>query len=153
MRRLVYDLRPPALDDLGLVGALDLVASAYARPAGGTSDNLPGMQVDIKIEGQLSSLPAAVEVAAYRIVQEALVNAARHGRARHSWVRLELPTGGDALLLTVANDGADIDTSGRSGVGLHSMRERAEELGGSCTVELPPGGGTRVVARLPLLAA
>jgi signal transduction histidine kinase len=151
VRRLVYDLRPPALDDLGLLGALDLVASSYARPADDTADGPPGMRVVVTAEGPLSPLPAAVEVAAYRIAQEALVNAARHGRARHSSVRLEVPKDGDALLLTVANDGADIAAARRSGVGLHSMRERAEELGGELRVDVPPGGGTRVVARLPLV--
>jgi signal transduction histidine kinase len=88
-----------------------------------------------------------VEVAAYRIVGEALTNAFRHAEATACTVRLEVH---GALEIEVADDGKGFRLSAASGVGIGSMRERAEELGGSCSVESVPGAGTRVRARLPL---
>jgi signal transduction histidine kinase len=145
VRRLVYDLRPPALDDLGLVGALRLLAAQY-------SGEVAGPQVAVEAP-ELPPLPAAVEVAAYRIAQEALANAVRHGRAGRCAVRLEVTdgrAGQPRLALEVADDGRGIAPEARGGVGLHSMRERAAELGGSCSVSPRPGGGTLVRAELPL---
>lgn len=139
IRRVAYALRPPALDDLGLAGALHEAASRYA----GT-----GLAVAVVAPEPLLSLPAAVEVAAYRIAQEAINNVARHARASCCTVTL-VPTDG-ALTVTVADDGVGISADRRAGVGLSSMRERAEELGGVCLVEPNRGGGTRVAARLPL---
>jgi len=138
VRRLVYALRPPALDALGLVGAL---RSHAARQEGGP-------RVEIEAADELPPLPAAVEVAAYRIALEALNNAARHADAKSCTVRLALCDG--ALDLVVSDDGRGIGTERRAGVGLHSMRERAEELGGTFAVGPGPTGGTRVEARLPL---
>jgi signal transduction histidine kinase len=94
----------------------------------------------------LPPLPAAVEVAVYRIVDEALTNVVRHARARRCAVRLTLT---DDLLLEVADDGVGIPPGYTPGVGLVSMRERASELGGSCEVEPMPEGGTRVMVRIP----
>jgi two-component system NarL family sensor kinase len=91
--------------------------------------------------------PAAVEVAAYRIATEALTNVVRHARARSCEVRLSLDGG---LVVEVSDDGIGVPSDRRPGVGLHSMRERAEELGGECTVGAFGTGGTRVLARLPL---
>jgi signal transduction histidine kinase len=145
VRRLVYDLRPPALDDLGLVGALRLLAAQY-------SGEVAGPQVAVEAP-ELPPLPAAVEVAAYRIAQEALANAVRHGRAGRCAVRLEVATGRagqPCLALEVADDGRGIAPEARGGVGLHSMRERAAELGGELRVERGEGRGTHVRARLPL---
>jgi signal transduction histidine kinase len=138
IRRVAYALRPPTLDDLGLAGALRDAANRYA----GT-----GVEVQVDVPDTLPPLPAAVEVAAYRIAQEALTNVARHARARRCVVTL---TVGELLEFTVSDDGSGIPDSRRAGVGLVSMRERAEELGGACVVGPNPGGGTRVVARLPL---
>jgi signal transduction histidine kinase len=91
-------------------------------------------------------LEAAVEVAAYLMVQEALTNVARHARARTCTVRLSLePT---ALLLEVTDDGRGFSQR-RIGVGLHAMRERAAELEGTCEITSAPGNGTTVFARLP----
>ena len=138
VRRLVDGLRPPALDELGLVGALRLAA--------GRLESARGPRVTIEVDGELSELPAAVEVAAYRIVSEALTNAVRHAGAERCTVRL---TGGDELTILVEDDGLGLPQERRDGVGLGSMVERAAELGGECRIEPRPGGGTRVVALLP----
>jgi signal transduction histidine kinase len=140
VRRLVYGLRPPALDALGLLAALRTQADHQ-------SDG--GPRVMVEAPGALPPLPAAVEVAAYRIAMEALNNVARHAEARRCEVRLSLEEPG-ALVLEVSDDGRGIEGGHKPGVGLSSMRERAEELGGSCVVEALPSGGTRVEARLPL---
>jgi signal transduction histidine kinase len=138
IRQLVYALRPPALDQYGLLPALrELAAKA---PASQT-------QISIEAHDALPALPAAVEVAIYRIVQEALTNVARHSRAHHCTVRLALDGG---IRLAIADDGVGLPPALRSGVGLQSMRERAEELGGECRVESPAGGGTLVRVRLPV---
>ncbi len=141
IRRLVYALRPPALDDLGLVGAMRASAAQYASN---------GLRVSVEEPEKLPLLPAAVEVAAYRIAQEALANVARHAEASRCVVRLDLEEEPAALRLEVEDDGRGIGEDKGSGVGLHSMRERAAELGGSVTVGSPTGGGAVVRARLPL---
>lgn len=141
VRRLVYNLRPPALDNLGLVAALRQEAVPCGRA---------GLRVTIAAPEPLPPLPAAVEMAAYRIAQEALTNAARHAGARSCIVGLALDDHGRTLALEIADDGRGLGTEHRAGVGTASMRERAEELGGLCVVEGRPGGGTLVRARLPL---
>lgn len=140
IRRLVYELRPPVLDQLGLVGALQEQA---VRAASGS------LAVQVIAPDDLPPLPAAVEVAAYRIVSEALTNVVRHSQARRCAIWL-CPD--DALYVAVDDDGVGVPDSIRSGVGLASMRERAEELGGALRIERRPEGGTRVIARLPLSA-
>jgi len=137
VRRLVHDLRPPALDDLGLVGALR--EQAEAACAG-------GLTVEVRAEG-VGLLPAAVEVAAYRIIGEAMTNTVRHAGA--STCRVELAVHHDELRIEVADDGCGIAADAVSGIGLCSLRERAAELGGSTEITCP-GSGTRVRARLPL---
>jgi signal transduction histidine kinase len=144
VRRLVDGLRPPALDDLGLVGALHAAALNLAQA---------GLDVEIAA-GPLPPLPAAVEVAAFRIVQEAITNVLRHANAKHAWVSLE-PTScaRTELSIEVRDDGTGFEESACSdagnGVGLMSMRERADELGGRVVLESTPGG-TTVRAWLPL---
>ena len=139
IRRVVYALRPPQLDELGLVGAIEERAAQLVDGDG------RGVTVRVEAPDRLEALPAAVEVAAFRIAQEALVNAARHAEAASCTVTVRA---GGALELEVRDDGAGL--TGRPGVGIASMRERAAELGGTCTVEPGPGGGTVVRARLPL---
>jgi signal transduction histidine kinase len=141
VRRLIYGLRPPALDELGLIGALRGLAAREASPS---------TTITVRALDTLPPLPAAVEVAAYRIVQEALTNVARHADARSCTVRLALER--DVLLLEIADDGQGIDER-RVGLGLQTMQERATDLGGSCQVTSTPRAGTIVAARLPALAS
>ncbi len=96
---------------------------------------------------KLPPLPAGVEVAAYRIAQEAISNVTRHSGA--TWCTVQLAVDGD-LRLEIVDDGAGLPEKGSLGIGLRSMSERAAELGGTCLAERLPGGGTRVLARLPL---
>ncbi len=138
VRRLVHDLRPPALDDRGLVGALGQQAERMS---------VAGPVTTVCAE-DLGTLPAAVEVAAYRIVGEALTNVTRHAGATRVEVRLAVE--GPSLVATVRDDGVGIADDTESGVGLLSMRERAAELGGLAEVTCPPDGGTLVRAELPL---
>lgn len=141
VRRLVYALRPPALDALGLVEAL--------RSQAGRLGN-SGLRISIDGPGEIPPLPAAAEVACYRIALEALTNVARHAEARNCTVRLALDEEAGTLHLEVEDDGRGIGEDHREGVGLTSMRERAEELGGSCTIEAVPfGSGTRIRVFLP----
>ncbi|MDH3943512.1 MAG: sensor histidine kinase, partial [Anaerolineae bacterium] len=144
IRRLVYDLRPAALDDLGLVGALREYAGGVA--------NLE-VQV-VQPEEKLPQMPAAIEVAAYRIAAEALTNVVRHARARRCTLELSVEEGPTAkfLRLQVSDDGQGLPEDRRAGVGLNSMRERAEEIGGEFQIESPSKNGTRIIARLPLKA-
>ncbi|MHC4611517.1 MAG: sensor histidine kinase, partial [Planctomycetota bacterium] len=104
-------------------------------------------QITVEAPETLPSLPAAVEVAAYRIVMEALTNVARHAQARTCNVRLWME---DGLQLEVKDDGQGLPPLYDVGVGLTSMQERAAELGGTLTVETSAGGGTAVRASLPL---
>jgi two-component system, NarL family, sensor kinase len=138
VRRLVHDLRPPALDDLGLVGALRQQAERIG---------VSGPQVSVEA-AELGQLSAAVEVAAYRIVGEALTNVVRHASATSARVGLEVT--GDRLLVEVEDDGVGIPAEAQAGVGLVSLRERAAELGGRADVSCPATGGTVVRAWLPL---
>ena len=140
VRRLVYELRPPALDALGLLAALRAYADHHTEG---------GIGVTVESPSALPPLPAAVEVAAYRIAMEAINNVARHASARNCNVRLSLDEQAGMLALEVSDDGRGIEGDYEPGVGLSSMRERAEELGGSCTIRALPSGGTKVTALLP----
>lgn len=139
VRQLIHALRPPVLDDLGLAAALRALAASYSQS---------GVAFTATTADDLPTLPAAVEVAVYRIAQEAMTNVVKHAHARHCAVTL---SGGDqALSLEVCDDGRGIAPTRTSGVGFSSMRERAEELGGAFTTAAAANGGTTVWARLPL---
>ncbi|HET7479898.1 MAG TPA: histidine kinase [Rubrobacteraceae bacterium] len=144
VRRLVYDLRPPTLDELGLAEAIRQRAARY-----NASEESGGLQITVESPGLPPELPAAVEVAAYRIVQEALMNVVRHAEASSCAIRLACPED-RALEVEVTDNGVGLPESPEFGVGLRSMRERAAELGGSCVAENAAPAGTRVFARLPL---
>jgi signal transduction histidine kinase len=147
IRRLVYDLRPPALDELGLIGAIRERAAKQSAPT--ERDSVLGLRVDVVAPDHLPALPAAVEVAAYRIVQEALANVVRHAHAQKCCICLSCEN--DLLHVEVTDDGVGLPESYRAGVGLLSLRERAAELGGTCKIAQLPEGGTCVQACLPLL--
>jgi signal transduction histidine kinase len=147
IRRLAYELRPPALDELGLAGALRQQASRFAS---GNGASLGALNVSVDASGELDRLPAAVEAAAYRIALEALTNVARHAGASNCTVRIQR---NGVLQLEVLDDGRGLLPDHAAGVGLSSMRERAAELGGTCAIGPGPGGGTLVCARLPLAEA
>jgi two-component system, NarL family, sensor kinase len=145
VRSLVEGLRPPALDNGGLLGALQQHAEVSA---------VMGTQgpptITFEVAGDLSVLPAAVEVAAYRIGQEAVSNAAKHAGAQRIIVRMTHTN--NSLTLEIEDDGVGVAANNNSsGVGRISMTERATELGGWCTSEHSPTGGTRVKAWLPIL--
>lgn len=140
VRRLVYGMRPPALDELGLVPAVQQVVDRLRTPS--------GSPLEVAIDGSVPArLPAAVEVAAYRIAVEAVTNVARHSTAASCSVRVDLRDGN--LVVEVLDPGRGSPGPWRGGVGLASMRERAAEVGGSLRAGRTPDGGS-VVALLPL---
>jgi two-component system, NarL family, sensor kinase len=144
IRRVVYGLRPPALDEFGLVRALQLQAQQLAGTA-------PSLSVDVEVSGDpMHRLPAAVEVAAFRIASEALSNVVRHADATTCSLQLSL---NGALEVVVTDDGRGLPANHRAGVGVTGMRERAHELGGQLTIESNDGRGTMVRARLPIVDA
>jgi signal transduction histidine kinase len=140
VRRLLADLHPPGLEELGLVAALEERARQLSRPG--------EFDIELRIADPLAPLAPRVEVAAYRIAVEALTNAARHSGGRRCC--LELSTD-QRLRLTVTDDGHGLGGPNGEGVGIRTMRERARELGGRLTIEAADGAGLRVVAELPTL--
>ena len=140
VRRLVEGLRPPALDELGLLGAVRQHAASLHVDGGAP------LKVTISAPEPLPELSAAAEVTAYRIVVEALTNVARHADATSAAVELSIT--GDDLRLSVQDDGKGAQ-SWRPGVGMSSMRERAEQIGGTLTAA-PREGGGRVDAVIPM---
>jgi signal transduction histidine kinase len=140
VRRMVRGLRPPVLEDLGLAAAL----RAHA-------DRLSPLEVELELPEPLMPLPAAVELALYRIATEALTNVVRHAHARRC--RLCLRTDGDEIALAIADDGHGLAADAAPGVGLRSIRERAAELGGRVELSTSPSGGLTVDVRLPCVTA
>ena len=143
IRQIARNLRPPALDELGLLGVLRMQVAAFDE---GPTDRQ--LHVSLEAPDELPPLPAAVEVAGLRIALEGLTNAARHSGATHAQVRLAMD--GDSLVVAVTDDGTGIPGNVSPGVGLASMRERADELGGTLQVVSAEGRGTTITARLPV---
>jgi len=147
VRRLVHDLRPIYLEDMGLLPALDMLAGDMSQSTGAPP-------IKLNVAGTPRRLPPDVELAVYRIVQEALSNVVRHAGATTAQVRLEF--GGEGLTLTVEDDGVGFavpdtpHTLARDGhFGLMGMRERALRFGGHLSLRSQPGAGTTVVVHLP----
>jgi signal transduction histidine kinase len=143
LRRIIYDLRPAPLDELGLLGALGEQVDRFGRQ---------GLLVTLQAPPALPMLPAAVEVAAYRIVTEALTNVARHAQAGRATVTVSVD---DGFCLDVQDDGTSSTANRggwRPGMGLVSMAERVAEVGGTLQAGPTPTGG-RVHAMLPLALA
>jgi two-component system NarL family sensor kinase len=138
VRRAVDDLRPPAVDEVGLLAAIRQRAATMSV----------AFPIEVSGPDPLPALPAAVEVAAFRIASEALANVAQHARATLCRVEVHLS---DQFELTIADNGrgADGSTKGR-GFGWESMHERAAELGGSCRIANLPEGGLIVRAVFPI---
>jgi len=155
IRELINGLRPPALDDLGLGNALQEMAGELTQAG-------EEPQITVQIFGSLDDLPAAIEVAAYRIAQEALTNVIKHAQASecHTILRVETPLveersvarkrHSQVLILEITDNGRGIPDDFARGVGLGSMKERAAEVGGRLAIEPHPGGGTRLHAELPV---
>lgn len=139
VRHLVENLRPAALDELGLPAAL---RAQVRQLSAGT------LHFELEIDDDLGPLSAAVDAAAYRVVSEALANVVRHAAA--TTCRLTVKTQDDVLVLEICDDGVGLPSLLRPGVGLRSMRERAAEVDGLCTVAAAPAGGTLVRATLPV---
>jgi signal transduction histidine kinase len=141
IRRILYGLRPPALDELGLAGSL-------REEIGRLHCQAPALAVSLAVaDDGLADLPTAVEVACYRIVTEALTNVAIHAHATRCWVRIALNRGLD---VEVCDDGVGLPEGWRTGVGIASMLERVDELGGELVIEPSLPHGTRISARLPI---
>ena len=145
IRRIARNLRPPSLDELGLLGVLQMRVAAFDE---GPEDS--SLKVSLEAPEDLPPLPAAVEVAGLRIALEGLTNAARHSGAAHAKIRISMD--GDDLIVAVSDDGTGVPADVAPGVGLASMRERADELGGTMEFISPEGGGTTLIARLPVAA-
>jgi signal transduction histidine kinase len=136
IRQLVYDLRPPMLDELGLIKAL-----SHMRLAGAS------LQLDVIAPDPLPTLSAAMEVAIYRIATEAMHNVVKHANATTCTISITVDT--KTLTLTITDDGYGISAVNRNGIGTQSMRERAAELGGTFAVQPAEPLGTRIEVRLP----
>ena len=147
MRQRILDLRPSALDDLGLVAAVQWYAQTRLEQA--------GEGVRVSVNGSQRRLPAAVETALFRIAQEAINNVAKHAMASNVSIRLEFTKGSVSVVVKDDGQGFDIKAVAESkdktqGLGLLGMKERAALLGGRATIESRPGRGTRVAVEIPL---
>jgi len=142
IHKLVYDLRPPVLDEYGLVAAVRAYVHSHLQPA--------GMHVELKTAGTESRCSRDVETAAYRIIQEATTNALRHAEATRLEIRIDQRQ--DSVTVAVRDNGIGFDTKAaptRATLGLDGMRERAELVSGTFQLISAPGQGTTIVARLP----
>jgi signal transduction histidine kinase len=146
IRRLIYDLRPAVLDELGLVAALKEYVSRYQQEQ--------GLSVTLSLPEGKDRLPAPLETTLFRVIQEALTNAARHAKAKHVDVALDWDA---QVTLRIADDGQGFDlreaaaqAKGGQHLGLWSMRERIEQLGGRLQIDSQPGTGTTIQATVPL---
>ncbi len=148
VRDLSYLLHPAALDEFGLVSAIDAHMKSFAKRY--------GIVAELSHEGMEARLPSEIEAAAYRIVQEALNNVAKHAKAAEC--RVHLVRTADLLRITIEDNGAGFDPSAarspdRRGLGLVGIRERASHLKGSVTIDSSPGKGTRLSVELPVRRA
>jgi signal transduction histidine kinase len=144
VRRLVRDLRPADLDELGLPAAVAAAAARLRSPN--------GPEFDLETPTRLPELSKEVEDTAYKICLEAMTNAVRHSGARRCAVRLRA-SGDENIEVEIADDGTGMAHESGTGTGMRSMRERAAAVGGSLRIESVASAGTRVVAELPSRAA
>jgi len=147
VHRLIYKLRPTLLDDLGLAAAV--------RSCAHDSLDAAGTGVHVEVVGEEKKLPAEVEISLFRIAQEAIANVTRHAQAESVYVILEFKDKGVAIQVEDDGIGFDISkwptaTSAEHRAGLLGMKERAELLGGTLTIDTKPGRGTKVIAEIPV---
>ena len=141
VRRLAVELRPSALDDFGLVPALERLADTFRQQT--------GIRVDLEASLDAERLPRDVETALYRIVQEALTNVVKHAEASHVSITLTRKDG--SVVAVVEDDGRGFESqTPAGGLGLLGMRERVSLVGGRFTVEAAAGSGTTLVAEVPV---
>ena len=147
LRRMVFDLRPPALDHLGLVAALESYCRAFEQRF--------KIAVSVSADGLKSRLPFEVETALYRISQEALTNISKHAEASRCSLKLQHTR--DEIALVVQDNGRGFDAAAIAepngslrGIGILSMERRAEDLGGAFRIESRPGEGTAILVAVPL---
>lgn len=147
VRRLALELRPPALDDLGLLAALGDLAQRFSDQT-----NIP---VDYHPRGLRGRMPAETELVLYRIAQEALMNVAKHAQASH--VQIDLDRSPEEVRLSIRDDGSGFDLASATvrddrgvGLGLFGMEERAHLVGGALSIVTAPGNATQILARVPL---
>lgn len=146
VRKLIFDLRPMALDDLGLVPALRILLKDQSTKT--------GIQAELVVDGSEARFDGSVEVALFRLVQEALTNVAKHSGAAKVTIRVDL-TDAEGVTLVVQDDGVGFDPVAMRGqgaagrFGLVSMRERAELFGGTLTVVSARGAGTTLQIQVP----
>lgn len=146
VRKIIYDLRPMSLDDLGLVPTLQRFIENFKEET--------GQHVEFIVFGEVASLSSIVELAAFRIIQEALNNIRKHAKAQHVLVKLEFVE--DYVRLVVSDDGIGFDKNNvksqdnDGGYGLLSIKERVELLSGKLEVISSPGKGTKIFASIPL---
>lgn len=145
-RALSHDLRPTILDDFGLVAALRWFADEFTRTF--------GVSVELHVDQQNPGLTPEIELALFRIAQEALTNSGKYGEADRVCVELAFPDG--YARLVIEDDGKGFELAQRTGptrhggLGLYGMQERAELVGGTLVVDAAVGRGTRIVAQIPL---
>ncbi|MBN2575575.1 MAG: sensor histidine kinase [Deltaproteobacteria bacterium] len=138
LKGAIYDMRPTMLDDLGLAAALRWYAKARA--------DQPGLRIDMRLDDAGRRLPPHIEIALYRVAQEALANVVAHAAATRGEVELEIKPGFVALRIIDNGCGFDLNEARGRGLGLLSMRERIAALGGTFNIVTEPGAGTRVYA-------
>jgi signal transduction histidine kinase len=142
VRRLAVELRPSALDDFGLVAALERLTTSFSEQT--------GIEVDFEASIAEERLPEEVEIALYRIVQESLTNVVKHARARHVSILLARRDGGVKVVIEDDGLGFDVAERANGGFGLIGMQERLALLGGRLRVESNGEAGTTVAAEVPV---
>lgn len=145
MRRLTHELRPPILDDLGLIPALEFLAQGASKRA--------GIPITVESSKRLRLAPG-IEICLYRVVQEAITNALKHARA--TCVKIKLQWKANVVTCSIQDDGRGFDAPAvlavgvRQGLGLLGMRERLDTVGGKFSVTSSPGRGTELLVTIPL---
>lgn len=144
VRNLIRELRPVALDELGLKAALEHYLDQCRQ-------RMPQAQFSVSLQGDLDSLDESTSLVIYRLMQEGITNIARHAQAEHVVVSITRRGRLDSITVSISDDGRGADMSGMpSGLGLIGMRERVEMLGGDWSVKTQPGKGFNIVACIPL---